>query len=380
MDEKQLHAVLTNPPLHWALAAGIAAGIYLLALLFKRVLLRRLSALAGHTSTKIDDVALMVLQSTQLWLVLVVAIEAGTQMLDLPGKLDRLCAQAATVAVFLQVGFWAGALAEYFIARNRERALATNAGAATSLAALNFIVRIALWALVVLLALDNLGINITALVAGLGIGGVAVALAVQNILGDLFASLSIVIDKPFVIGDFIICDTYMGTVEYVGLKTTRLRSLDGEQIIFSNGDLLKARVRNYKRMFERRVLWGFDVVYQTTPEQLQKIPALMRELIEAQKKVRFERAHFAALKDTGLHFESVYWVLDPDYNLYMDIQQALYLELLRRLSAMGVTLAYSSVTARPDAPNDQGAALGRAQDRADDAGGDAGDVADAARH
>jgi small-conductance mechanosensitive channel len=194
------------------------------------------------------------------------------------------------------------------------------------------------------MALDNLGVNVTTMIAGLGVGGIAVALAVQNILGDLFASLSIVIDKPFVIGDFVIVDEYMGTVEHVGLKTTRLRSLGGEQLVFSNGDLLKTRIRNYKRMRERRAVFGFGIEYDTPIELVEKIPAMVRAIIEARAKVRFDRAHFKGFGASSLDYEVVYWMLDPDFNLYMDTQQQINLELMRLFQREGVSFAYPTQT------------------------------------
>jgi small-conductance mechanosensitive channel len=231
-------------------------------------------------------------------------------------------------------------LVKFWLERARERALAENPAAATGLAAVGFIVRVLVWAIVLLMVLDNLGVNVTAMVAGLGIGGIAVALAVQNILGDLFASLSIVIDKPFVIGDFIVVDKEMGTVEYVGLKTTRIRSLSGEQVVISNGDLLKTRIHNFKLMRERRVVFTFGVRYETPVETLEKIPAMVRAIVEARQKVRFERAHLKGFGGSSLDYEVVYWMLEPDFNLYMDVQQAINLELLRAFAGVGVDIAY----------------------------------------
>jgi small-conductance mechanosensitive channel len=195
---------------------------------------------------------------------------------------------------------------------------------------------------ILLLMLDNLGINVTALVAGLGVGGIAVALAVQNILGDLFASLSIVLDKPFVIGDSITVDSYSGTVEHVGLKTTRIRSLGGEQLVFSNSDLLKARLRNFKHMQERRIVFSVGVLYQTPADKLEKIPALVKEIIEKAPRVRFDRAHLRDLGDSALIFEIVYWVLDPTYARYMDAQQSINLGLIRCFADEGIGFAYPS--------------------------------------
>ncbi len=168
--------------------------------------------------------------------------------------------------------------------------------------------KVVLWALVLLLALDNLGVDVTALVAGLGIGGIAVALALQNVLGDLFASLSIALDKPFVIGDFIVVDTLSGNIEHVGLKTTRIRSLSGEQIVISNTDLLHTRIRNFKRMQERRILFSIGVEYQTPAEKLEKIPGWLQDIVSSVPLARFDRAHFKSFGDFALLFEIVYYV------------------------------------------------------------------------
>ena len=176
------------------------------------------------------------------------------------------------------------------------------------------------------------------------VGGIAVALASQNILGDLFASLSILFDKPFVVGDFIIVGDMMGTVERVGLKTTRVRSLSGEQLVFSNNDLLSSRIKNYKRMEERRVVFTLGVTYQTNAERLESIPGIIREPIAQEEKVRFDRSHFKGYGDFALLFETVYWVTEPDYNLYMDIQQKINLELFRHFEKQGIEFAYPTQT------------------------------------
>jgi small-conductance mechanosensitive channel len=224
--------------------------------------------------------------------------------------------------------------------RKRGRSLAADRAMVGSLGIIGFIVNVVIWALVVLLTLDNLGIDITALVAGLGIGGIAVALAVQNILGDLFASLSIALDRPFVVGDFLNVGDFLGTVENIGIKSTRLRSLSGEQIIMPNADLLGSRVRNYGRMVERRVVFATNVTYETPIERIERIPTLIREIIESQPDTRFDRSHFAKHGAASLDFETVYYVLSPDFNRYMDIQQAVNLRLHRELAKLGVEFAY----------------------------------------
>jgi len=176
--------------------------------------------------------------------------------------------------------------------------------------------------------------------------GIAVALAVQNILGDLFASLTIVLDKPFIVGDFIIVGDSMGTVERVGLKTTRIRSLSGEQLIMPNSDLLQSRIRNYKRMQERRVPFSIRVVYETTGDKLKRIPGILKEVIESQEMTRFDRAHFKDYGNFSLNFEIVYWVLSPEKSRSMDIQQAINLSILERFQKEGIEFAYPTQTIR----------------------------------
>ena len=215
---------------------------------------------------------------------------------------------------------------------------------ATTLNLVGFAARAALWTVAVLLALDQLGFDVTALVAGLGIGSVALALAVQSILGDLFACAAIALDKPFVVGDFIVVDGLRGTVENVGLKTTRVRSLDGELLVFSNADLLKSRIRNFKRMRERRVQFALGITYTTPADKLRRLPAWLRETVLSQPRTRFDRAHFKEYGDSALVFEVVYYVLEADYNLYMDVQQSLNMAIHERFAAEGVDFAFPTRT------------------------------------
>ena len=202
----------------------------------------------------------------------------------------------------------------------------------------------AIWALALLFGLDQLGFDVTALVAGLGIGGIAVALAVQNILGDLFASAAIVLDKPFMVGDFIVVGTNAGTVEKVGLKTTRVRSLSGEQLVFTNAQLLNSQIRNFKRMQERRIAFSIGVTYETPLEKLRQIPAWLKAAVESRPQARFDRAHFKEYAEFSLAFEIVYYVLSADYAVYMDRQQAINLALFEKFAAEGVAFAYPTRT------------------------------------
>jgi small-conductance mechanosensitive channel len=204
---------------------------------------------------------------------------------------------------------------------------------------INFVARIVIWSLVVLVALDNLGVNITALLAGLGVGGVAVALALQNVLGDLFASLSIALDKPFVVGDNLTIDTYTGVVEHIGIKTTRLRSENGEQIILSNADILKSRVRNFGRMQEQRVLLTLRVSYATASDKVRAIPAVLEAIVRAQPNARFDRCHLKQLGESALQYELSYFAQQPKLNPLLDLQQLVNFRILDEFQSLGVDFA-----------------------------------------
>ena len=232
----------------------------------------------------------------------------------------------------------------------------TQAGASATL--MSWALRTVLWAVVLLAVLSNVGVNITAFVASLGVGGIAVALAVQNIPDDLFALLSIAVDKPFEVGDFIGIDSFVGTVQFIGLKSTRISSLNGEQIIISNTDLLKQVVKNYKRMEERRIVFKFGVTYSTTPEQAEAIPEIVRRLVEDNDKRRFDGGHFQGFGDSSLDYEVAYIVKEPGYNTYMDAQQTLNLQLMRELAALGVDFAFPTRTVFLVPGSDAGAAAG----------------------
>src|SRR3990167_8779375 len=234
--------------------AGATAALLLALLLgLRRLVRRRYRDMLATERTQLLEVPLGVLSRTTLLFFIAVAAFAGLKLLELPASVDTGMNKAITIIAFWQIGIWASAAFLAWLDRKRRHSLDQDRSKIGSITIIGIVVRVLIWTLVVLLTLDNLGVNITALIAGLGIGGVAVALAMQNILGDLFASLSIVLDKPFVVGDFVVVDSLRGTVERVGIKTTRLRSLDGELLIFSNADLLRSRIRNFKRMFDRRV-------------------------------------------------------------------------------------------------------------------------------
>jgi len=327
----------------WLCAGFAAVALYLVLHFAFGLLERRLTSLSKKTSNVADDILAAALQSTKRWVLLVAAVWGGARFLNL-GSAEAYIDYMLLIAVVLQLAIWLNRMVSAYIVFYTDARREDNPAAVSVVQGVSFLVRLIIWSIAFLLVVDNLGYDVTALVAGLGISGIAVALALQNILGDLFASLSIVLDKPFVIGDFIIVGDLMGVVERIGLKTTRVRSLSGEQLIFSNGDLLNSRIRNFKRMQERRVAFGFGVLYQTTPEQLEAIPALVKENVESREGARFDRAHFKAFGASSYDFEVVYYINTPDFNAYMDCQQAINLGIVRGFAERGIEFAYPTRT------------------------------------
>jgi small-conductance mechanosensitive channel len=276
--------------------------------------------------------------TTRLFMV-VIATYLALRWLEVPPKADRFIETAILVVVWWQVGRWLSAGVRHFIELRRGQEVAGADGAA-SLNILRFVGVVLVWVVAFMMLLTNLGIKIGPLVAGLGIGGIAIALAVQNVLGDLFASLSIALDKPFRVGDALAIGDEKGTVEYIGIKSTRLRSVTGEQIIISNGDLLKSRVRNFSRLSDRRADLQLRIAYETPHKLIAELPKIIEGAIRAEKNVRFERAHFARYGDYALLFEATYLVETNDYVAFMDAQQSINLRLLDEFARRGVTLAY----------------------------------------
>ena len=355
----QSSAIFNDSLAGLALAATVALMFYLLMSLGLRFAVRRMKKLAAHTSTRLDDMLVEVLSGTNRWLMLLAALLIGLGMLDLNERWNGRVSQLWFIAVALQLGLWLTRAIGIALRRYQERhTSASMPQVSASATLLSWALRTVLWAIVLLAVLSNLGINITAFVASLGVGGIAVALAVQNILGDLFASLSIAVDKPFEVGDFIGIGALSGTVQFIGLKTTRIRSLGGEQIIISNTDLLKQVVKNYKRMEERRIVFNFGLTYDATPEQAEAVSAIVKKLVESNDKLRFDRAHFTGFGENSLDYEVVYIVKDASYSVYMDAQQALNLQLMRELAKLGVGFAFPTRTVYLMPGADASAAMG----------------------
>lgn len=337
------HIVLNNAIRDWLISLGIIAGTIVVLRLFQFFIIKKLKSLSFRTKTTIDDFIISTVQSSVMPLLYVLAIYFGLQYLTFTNRVQSI----VRIAVMVVVTFFLLRILSSFIAYTFRQALAKreqNQQREKQSKGILIIIQILIWLTGFLFLIDNLGYDITTLVAGLGIGGIAIALAAQTILGDLFSYLVIFFDKPFEIGDFIIVDDKLGTIEYIGIKTTRIRTLGGEQLVCSNTDLTNSRVHNYKRMDRRRVVFSFGVVYQTTPQKLKEIPLLVKQIIESQKDTLFDRAHFSTFGDFSLNFEIVYYVLSADYNIYMDRQQAINLEIFEQFRNRGIEFAYPTQT------------------------------------
>ncbi len=336
---------LDNSLQNWLIAIGVLLGVFLFLVLFKRIIKNRLVNLIKGSKTELDNFMIPVLKQTRWFTFLGLGIYIGSLALTVPADIQLWLNKGIRILLTLQVGFWGMGLVSYYI--NREIASKVeedHSEEATTLDALGLIGNIVIWVILSLVILDNLNVEISSLVASLGIGGIAVALAVQNILGDLFGCLTIALDKPFAIGDFVVVDEFEGDIEDIGLKSTRIRSLSGEELIFSNSDLLNSRIRNYKRLEKRRISFSIGVLYDTGVEKLKKIPGIVEKIISPLENVQFDRAHFKSMGDYSLNFSIVYYVLDPIYVSYLDVQQTINLEIIQRFEKEGIEFAYPTQT------------------------------------
>lgn len=333
-----------NPLYDWLIAIGIMSAVFLILLFSKRLIASRLQYLAERTVTDVDDLIAQLVDRISPILLLIVGLYAGSWWLLLEADVQHILEHLLFISVFIQLGFLGGKIMAYLIRKSTRLQEFEDPSAQTTLGVLGFISQLVLWSLIFLLIFDNLGFNITTLIASLGIGGIAVALAAQSILGELFASISIALDKPFVIGDFIVIDDFKGSIEKIGMRTTQIRSLSGELIIFSNTDLLKSRIRNFKRMQERRITFKLDVVYGTPYDTVHRIPDIVRNIIDTEELARFDRGHFKEYGASSLVFEFVYYVLAPDYTVYMDIQQRVNLAVYRKFEEEGIDFAFPTQT------------------------------------
>ena len=335
--------ILGNSLQSWLLAVLITALLYGVFWLAQKIVLKRVCKLAAQTKNDVDDLFCEVLTDLRKFFLLGLAVLLASRMLILSGEIKDSIRVGFVVLAILQGGFLVNHLVMYLLEKQMNPE--TGQEQSASLKTIGRFIRGLVWAIVLVMALDSLpGIEVSTLVTTLGITGIAVAFAIQNVLTDLFSALSITFDQPFVVGDVIEVDDLAGTVEKIGLKSTRVRSLSGELLVFSNTDLLNSRIHNYQQMNRRRVVLKFGVTYQTPMEKLQAIPRMIEIVITKREKVRFDRAHFTGFGASTLDFEVVYWLETSDYSFYMDSQQAIDLGIYERFEQEGIEFAYPTQT------------------------------------
>jgi len=310
--------------------------------IIRKVVLKRLHAWAGKAETTINSTLVRGISKYLLPLLYFVAFYLCTKILSLNTILTRFIDIATTAFMIIFGTVFISSFLIFLFNKHWEK---KNKNAdKLALKWFSVIIRILTWTLALLLFLDNIGIKITTLITSFGIGGIAIAFAAQAILEDMFSFFTIFLDRPFEVDDFIIVDDLMGTVEQIGIKTTRIRSINGEQLIFSNKDLTSSRLRNYKRMQNRRALLKLGVQYDTPLEKLKEIPGLIRCIIENIADTKFDRAHFSEYADYSLKFEIVYYILSQDYNVYMDIQQEINFLIKEEFDKRDINFAYPTQT------------------------------------
>jgi len=325
-------------------SAGIFIVTFAALLIIKNIILVRLNKIAKKTKTNFDDLIVEVIKKINIFFYIVVALFFAIKNLQLPEFAPKAVYYMLVILAVYEVVKAIQTLIDYFVEKIISKEHIKGKDNAGAIKIFGTILKILLWTTAFLIILSNLGFNISSLVAGLGIGGVAAALAVQNILSDLFSSLSIYIDKPFEVGDFIIVGEEMGIVKKVGLKTTRITALRGEEIIASNKDLTSSRIMNFKKMDKRRISFEFGVVYNTDSEKLKKINEIVERIIDEVELADFDRCHFKNFGASSLDFEIVYFVKTGDYNKYMDIQQEINLKIFEEFGKEGIEFAYPTQT------------------------------------
>lgn len=349
LAQLNLNTVLWKNTLEdWLIAVGVALSLAIVMTLVRGIVNRRLHHLSQFEALVKFPVSRFIgaLWTPVLW---ALSLYIGSQYLVLAPKAEHFVDSALIVVLTVQAALWLGLLLELWIqVKSEDQMRRDQAATATTLRAVGYIGRIAIWSVALLVMLDNLGVNVTALVAGLGVGGIAIALAAQNILGEMFASMSIVVDRPFVIGDFIAFDANnKGTIEHIGLRSTRIRAQSGEELIVPNSVLLKSNIRNYKRLNQRHVEFILGVSYKTPPATLEKIPAMLQQIIEAAPYTKFGRVHLKGLGDAALQFEVVYDFVHKDYGEYTKIQHQINMAILRTFAKNKVEFALPGQVTTP---------------------------------
>lgn len=328
----------------YLLAVAVFFGALIVFRVFKNTVLKALKTLAEKTKTGFDDVIIEVFESFRVPFYLFIAFYFAIKFLKPAEPAAHIIEGIFIVVIVFQIVKTLQIFINYGTSTILKLKEAEDVKDEAAIRNISFILKIALWVLAALIVLSNWGVNISSLVAGLGIGGVALAFALQHILEDIFSSFSIFIDKPFHIGDYIVIGDDRGIVEKIGIKTTRIRTLQGQELVVPNRELTTTRVNNYKKMEKRRVLFTLGVCYETPLEKLKKVNSIIEEIIDKVDGAEADRTHFKEYADFSLNFEIVYYVTSRDYNFYMDVQQAINFAIKEAFEKEGIEFAYPTQT------------------------------------
>ncbi|XOU94852.1 MAG: mechanosensitive ion channel family protein [Candidatus Kerfeldbacteria bacterium] len=334
--------LFNNTVEEYGIALAILVGLIILFYIFQRIALHRLEKLAKLTKTNIDDAVINIFRSIKPPFYFFIAFFIAIQFLDFPDMANKI----VSAFLIVWVVFLAVKASQIFINTLFKEKMESESdrGTKSALGAINIIIKIIIWSIGLLMILSNLGIDITSLIAGLGIGGIAIAFALQNILSDLFSSFSIYFDKPFVVGDFIIVGGKSGTVKKIGIKSTRIRALQGEEVVISNNELTSSQIQNFKKMERRRVVFSIGVLYETSTEKMKMVPEIIKKIFESVDGIDLDRVHFNEFGDFSLGFEIAYFVQSPDFVKNMDVRHEINLKIKDEFEKVGIEMAFPTQT------------------------------------
>lgn len=332
------YKIFNNTLLEYLTALSVFIGLIILIIIIKKVILFRLKKLAERTKTKFDDFIIAELRKTLLPILIILSFDFSLEFLILPQHFLRVIHYSSVVLIaFFLIKF----IARFFNTLiNSFYESDSHIGLDKRYKSLSALINFFIWSTGILIVLNNLGFNITTILTGLGIGGIALALASQTILGDLFSYFVILFDKPFKIGDYIVLDNLRGNIEYIGIKTTKIRSLQGELIVISNSDLTKSRIHNFQKLEQRRYTLNLYVRYDTPLNLLEQIPATLEEIVKSDEKINFQSAVLRDLSDKAIVFEVVYYVKSSDYNEYLSVNNNVHYKILDYFNKNNIKFSY----------------------------------------
>jgi len=344
IEKLKAYELWSNTGYDYMLAIIIFIGTIFVLKIFQAIILIKLQKLAKKTKTEFDDVLIKIFRKIKPPFYLLVALYLGIKVLTFPEIVSKVIGVIFLVVVVYEIIQAITRVIDFFADKYKDRMNGTEAMSQSMLRAMKVIAKIILWAIGLILILGNLGVDVTSLIAGLGIGGIAIALALQNILEDVFSSFSIYVDKPFRVGDYIQAGSDGGTVEKIGMKTTRLRTLNGEELVISNKELTNARVQNFRRMEKRRDSFELGVTYDTPPQKLESIADIIKEIIKSEKGLEFQRCKFKSFGDSALIFEVVYFVKDKNIDVYLNLKEQINLKIYKKFNEEKIEFAYPTQT------------------------------------